>query len=370
MTKSDDRMLWVRNLECNAVLNSNESFEVEIGSECQVNGILDYGDGAIRLGALTLNLSNEDLYKYTMQLRRCSLPTNVRSGKQNGYLFKEGEDGELLALISLFLQARFYKLSTTLRPLTSHGLPIKTELRPLRVRYGRDIDQIVFSNMERNFDSKLSSFLDQVRLIPSKYHLAVALSSNHYARALREVGVDEEMVFVRLVSAIEAAALNQTVIDDDLSGKAPEELFRVEKLTTRHIQELMKLLRTRKAKARFIAFLQQFSEGFFEGMPANPPHTHVTPMNLASMASAVYDARSDYLHNGYPMYLSHFMPAFPDWHMDPSLGMTWQDKSYTADQKLPFASFFHRLVRHCLLSYFESLVADLNDCPVKARGKA
>jgi hypothetical protein len=368
MTNSDDRMLWIRNIEGGAVSNGYDSIEVEIGSECRINGVLDYDDGAILLGASTHDASHEGLYKYMMKLKLRSLATEPRFGKRNGYLFSDGQIGELVALISLFLQARLYILSTTIGHLTSHGLPIKTEFRPLRVRFGGNIDPVVFSAADRDFATGLSNFLDQIRRVPSKYHLAVALSSNHYARSLREIGVDEEMVFVRLVSAIETAALDQAVINDDLSGKTPDELFRAENLTVSQIQELRKLLRTRKAKARFIAFLERFSSGFFEGMPVKPPHTQITPNNLASVAGAVYDARSDYLHNGYPMYLSHFMPAFPDWHMDPSLGMIWQNRSYTVDQKLPRADFFHRLVRYCLLSYFVSLVHELNGSPATLGG--
>jgi hypothetical protein len=368
MTNLDDRMLWIRSLEGDAISNGYDSIEVEIGSECRVNGVLDYEDGAILLGASTHSPSSEGLYKYMMKLKLRSLATKPRFGKRNGYLFRDGQVGELVALISLFLQARLYILSTTVGHLTSHSLPIKTEFRPLRVRFSSNIDPIVFSAADRNFATGLSTFLDQIRRIPSQYHLAVALSSNHYARALREIGVDEEMVFVRLVSAIETAALDQTVKDDDLSGKTPEELFRTESLTASQIQELGNLLRTRKAKAKFIAFLERFTSGFFEGMPVKPPHTQITLSKLASVAGAIYNARSGYLHNGYPMYLSHYMPAFPDWHMDPSLGMIWQDRSYTVDQKLPRADFFHRLVRHCLLSYFVSLVPDLNGSPSKAGG--
>ena len=365
MTNPDDRMLWIRNLKGDVVSDGFDAIEVEVGSECRINGILDYEDGAILLGASTHDPNNVGLYKYLMKLKLRFQPARTLRGKPNGYLFRDGQVGELVALISLCLQARLYILSITVGHLTSHGLPIKTEFSPLRVRFGRNVDPVVFSATDRNFAIELPSFLDQVRHVPSEYHLAVALSSNHFARALREIGVDEEMVFVRLVSAIETAALDQPVIADELSKKTPGELFRTEDLTALQIQELKKLLRTRKAKARFIAFLEQFSSGFFEGMPEKPPHTQVTPTTLASVAGAIYDARSDYLHNGYPMYLSQFAPAFPEWHMDPSVGMVWQNRSYAADQKLPRADFFHRLVRHCLLSYFKSLVPGFNGSTAK-----
>jgi len=358
MINTDDRMLWIRNLEGDAVSDDFDAIEAEIGSECRMNGVLDYQDGAILFGASTHSPDDVGLYKYLLKLKLRSQSAHTLLGKPNGYLFRDGHVGELVALISLCLQARLYILSTTIGHLTSHSLPIKTEFSPLRVRFGGNVDPVIFSTTDRNLAIELPVFLHQVRLIPSKYHLTVALASNHYARALREIGVDEEMVFVRLVAAIETAALDQSISADQLLNKTPEKLFRTEDLTASQIQELRKLLRTRKAKARFVSFLEQFSSGFFDGMPEKPPHTQVTPATLASVAGAIYDTRSDYLHNGYPMYLSHFSPTFPEWHMDPSVGMVWQDRSYTADQKLPRADFFHRLVRHCLLAYFKSLVPD------------
>lgn len=356
MIKPDDRMLWIRNLDGNHVSDEFETIEAEIGSESRINGLLNYNDCAILFGPITHNPDITGLYKYLLRMRFHSQSPDAQNAKRNGYLFSEGNIGELVALTSLFLQARFYVLSTNIGHLTSHSIPVKTEFWPLRIKFGQNVDPTIFSATDRNLAIELPSFLNHIRLIPAKYHLTVALAANHYARALREIGVDEEMVFVRLVSAIETAAFDQPISNDPLSNKTVEDLFRTDELTDPQIQELKKLLHTRKAQAKFISFLEQFSSGFFEGMPEKPTHTQVTPATLSSVAEAIYNARSDYLHIGYPMYLSD--PAFPEWHMDPSVGMTWQNRSYTANQKLPRADFFHRLVRHCLLAYFKSLAPD------------
>ena len=365
MTKFDDRMLWIRNLEENNTSDGFETIDAEIGSESRITGLLDYDDGAILFCPTTHSLDNVGLYKYVLRVRLGSQSTVARQGKRKGYLFREGQIGELVALTSLCLQARFYVLSITVGHLTSHGCPIKTEFSPLRIAFGHNVDPVVFSTNDRNLALELPGFLKQIRLIPPKHHLTVALAANHYARALREIGVDEEMVFVRLVAAIETASHDQSISSDPLLKKRAEDLFRFGELTAPQIQELKNLLETRKAKARFVSFLERFSSGFFEGMPKKPTHTQVTPATLPSVARAIYDARSGYLHNGYPMYLSHYSPTFPEWHMDPSVGMIWQDRSYTRDQKLPRLDFFHRLVRHCLLAYFKSLVPDLGSCPTR-----
>jgi len=59
-----------------------------------------------------------------------------------------------------------------------------------------------------------------------------------------------------------------------------------------------------------------------------------------------------------PMYLSAIFPGSPQWHSDPSVGRTWQNRSFTQEQKLPCADFFHRLVRHCLLARIDELAAE------------
>ena len=278
-------------------------------------------------------------------------------GTREGYLFRGGLVDELAALLSLRLQARFYVLSTSLRGVMSHDLPLKTEFAPLRMPAGPYRDAVVFSEADRNLCTHLLPFLDQIRSVPPKYHLEVAIAANHYARALREIGVDEEMVFVRLVSAIEKMAAPQAIPEDPLNELDLENLIRVSDLGAAQLQELRTMFRTRRTKARFIAFLQEYSAGFFHTERREPSHTQVTPENLMSVAAAVYDARSGYLHSGDPMYLSRPIPQFPNWHMAPSEGMTWQDRSFKAAQKLPRADFFHRLVRHCLLARIGALTA-------------
>jgi hypothetical protein len=57
------------------------------------------------------------------------------------------------------------------------------------------------------------------------------------------------------------------------------------------------------------------------------------------------------------MYLSPLYQQFPHWHMDASVGQTLQNRSFTQEQKLPCADFFHRLVRHCVLARVEELAA-------------
>jgi len=357
------RMLWIRNLEAVTSAASTYVVEAELGSELQIPGLLSYADGAVLCGPTTVEPDTTGLYKYVLRLRvprpahETDFPTEpLPQGTRRGYLFREGPVGELVALFSLQLQTRFFVLSTSERGLTHHDLPLKTEFAPLRGRIGRQLDAVVFAHADRNLCRDLVPFLDEIRSVSSKYHLEVAIAANHYARALREIGIDEEMVFVRLVSAIERAAAEQAIPDDPLSDKSLDELVAVNTLADEQVEELRKLFQTRRTKSRFIAFLQEYSAGFFDAEQREPAHTQVTRENLTVVAAAVYDARSGYLHNGDPMYLSRPMAQFPDWHMNPSVGMTWQERSFKAAQKLPRADFFHRLVRHCLIAWIRRLI--------------
>ena len=357
MPEPGERMLWIRNLEAVGQAASSITFDVELGSEIRIAGLLNYGSGNILCGALTLDPDRSGLYKYLLRVRFTQqVADEIPQGTARGYLFPEGPAGELVALLSLHFQTRFYVLSRTIGELSPQSLAVKTELPPIRGDFAPRLDPIVFSRAPRSFDGSLSSFLDEVRLLPPTHHLPFVIAAWHYSRALREIGVDEEMIFVRLVSAVESVAQGIVPNERDvLAGLAFKEVARYEAMDQEQIDELRGTFEVRRTKARFVAFLERYCTGFFENEPREPANTQVTPETLRQVAGAVYNARSGYLHNGEPMYLSRFSHKFPEWHMDPFQGMTWQDRYFAGKKKLPHASFFHRLTRHCILTYFHEL---------------
>jgi hypothetical protein len=161
------------------------------------------------------------------------------------------------------------------------------------------------------------------------------------------------MVFIRLVSAIEVLASDQAVPDDRLKDVDLLELIPSDRLTDEQRLEVHKMLLGRKSRARFRAFLREYSAGFFDTEPREPAHTQVTPDNLDLWTAAIYDARSDYLHKGYPMYLSPRMQRMEGFHSFPGGAAVEQNRRFTAAQKLPYTDFFHRLVRHCILAWLD-----------------
>jgi hypothetical protein len=353
--ETDGRMFWMRMLD-GPEENSNV-LEAELSSEVMIPGLLNYRSGSIVAKFSTVRRDPSGMYKYGLRLRT---PASVAEKfwtepKRDGYIFRKGPVGELIALFSLSLQARLYLLWTGVAVMAD-GIPVKNEHWPIRGRAGLDVDPIVFSETDRNFTNSLPPLLDCLIELPVKYHQRIITAAEHYGRALRYIGIDDEMVYVRLVSAVETVARDQPVPGDLFEGVRAEQVLKLDELSEDQQGELRRTFDTRKSKARFVEFLVQYSKGFFDGEAREPVHTQVTPENLPKIAAAIYNARSGYLHNGDPMYISPGVPMFPSWHMDASVGMIDGEREFVAKQKLPYLVFAHRLVRHCLLTYIRSLV--------------
>jgi hypothetical protein len=359
MTSPDQRMLWIRSMEALSSSSNTNVVEAELGSEARITGQLDHGNGAVLLRPITYQRDGKGLLKYVLRMRHPigldperELPTS-----RHGYFFRGGPVGELIALTSLVLRARIFLLSITSRG--DHHIPSsKVEFPGPVERVDPRVDNVVFDESPRNFTEDVGPFLEKVKSIPAKFHLELAIAAGRYSNALLRVGEDEELVLVTLVSAVERLALKQTIIGDPIAGLKHDQILRTESLPPEVVEELAKVIQVRKSRQRFVSFVQDYSKGFFDSEPREPPHTQVTSENLREIMEAVYNARSAYLHNGDPMYLSSGRQAFPHWHMDPTVGKYEQDRYFAQKQKLPFADFFHRLVRHCILARMERILQE------------
>jgi len=76
-------------------------------------------------------------------------------------------------------------------------------------------------------------FLDTVRTLDQKVHQDFILACHHYARAVKEVGFDAEMLFIRLVSSIETLSTNMPLDhkDDKLEKQGVTDLIEQVKRT-------------------------------------------------------------------------------------------------------------------------------------------
>lgn len=352
---NDNRMGWIRNLEALGSTTPQYTVEYELGSECRIPGLLDYADGKIICAGMNTEESRDGLWLYNLILRFPIGPYDVnRKADKKGYYFKDGVLGELLALMSLFFRSRFYLISSRLLPGNpSLGMTIKNEYPFVRVRCNLGVHPPLFENRDRNFATDFKQFLDTIRLLNSKCHQDFILACHHYARGIREVGVDPEMVFIRLVSSIEALSKNLKLThnDDILEERKVSGLIEKSDLTREQKGELKNVFSVRKSRKKFVRFIEQHCGGFFKGGNFKAQHLKVKRADLAAALDVIYMARSKYLHAGEPMFLSRAIKGGEKWDTDPTAGMIADNRSFTATQKLPYGFFFEGLVRQCLLNY-------------------
>lgn len=349
-------MEWIRNVEkLNSHSTSIYNAEYELASEAYIPGVLDYEDGSILCGVMTFNIDSKGYYKYLLKIR---YPYNdetlkAQDATKKGYLFKGGIPGELISLLSLFFQCRFFLLSAYSGDLTSTGLKVKTEYSPQLGFCRPSFDPDIFPDGKRNFSIGIGDFLGKLHQIDAVYHQQIILGSYNYARALREFGIDEEMVFIRLVSAIESfsqwAALDKK--DDLFNGVHLNDILKENVLSEDEKIELESIFNVRKAKAKFKAFIESYSKGFFKGGNFKAPRMRIKKSELSNALDAIYNGRSGYLHRGEILYLSLPMRGGQKWDTDPTVGMIMGNRRFTAKMKLPYASWFQRLVRHCIMQF-------------------
>ena len=349
-------MGWIRNLES---LDGAQHYtvEYELASECQIPGLLDYADGKIICAPMSIRESKDGLWLYNLILtypfgRPCDVNRKV---DEKGYYFKDSIVGELLALISLFFRCRFYLISSRDAPANRRqGLTIKTEYPFLRRSCNPGIHPPVFENGNKKFGKEVADFLDLARTLDVNLHQKFVLACHHYALALKEIGIDPEMIFIRLVSAIEALAKDMPLAtkDDALEERTVIDLIEGSKLNGKLQNELKSVFEVRKSGKRFIRFVETHCAGFFKGGNFKAKHLKIKRTDLPKTLAVIYKARSRYLHEGESMSLITRIKGFDKWDLDPGEGVV-DNRLFPASKKLPHAYFFEGLVRKCILDYLQ-----------------
>ncbi len=353
MTQPDNRMGWIRNFS-KIVEEGAETYytEYELVSECHISSVLDYNNEAILCGGMTFE---GDLKHYLLKIKYKAFPEHNQNAMRDGYYFEGGIADELVSLMSLFLQCRFYQVAIYQGELSPHGLRSKYELPFLYKKCNPLIHATIFEqdSLARRFVDMVA-FLDQVQTLNPKYHHSFALAVRQYSIALRNIGVDEEMVFIRLVSAVEALS-KHTDLDpeeDPLAGKTLEEIIVKEQQNAQTMDAIRNIFNTRKAALKFRKFIKKYMGDI---LPADPPmegrgSKWITKANLDEVLQRIYKARSKYLHEGQLMYLSQHMRGIVG-DFDPSVGMTIDNHEFKEDEQLPLTSPFENLVRQCLINF-------------------
>jgi len=194
----DSRMNWIRNLESLTLSNSSGHYvDYEIGSECNITGVLDYSNSNIFCSPLMCKDPNYGLSLYNLRIKLTDMQQspNIKQKNENGYYFKGGIIGELLSILSIFFGCRFFLISSKCTTPGSTSIPIKTYEVFVYKKY--DYKKMsMFSSEKRNFTQGLAEFMDKISLIDPKYHQNLISSFHHYLRALKYVGIDSELVYI------------------------------------------------------------------------------------------------------------------------------------------------------------------------------
>ncbi|MGA2905191.1 MAG: hypothetical protein ABSD98_15275 [Candidatus Korobacteraceae bacterium] len=350
-------MRWIRNLEDVATAPKRYVVEYELGSECDIPGLLDYEDGAVICAPMPSPRPLKGLWLYNLILTFPDTPPkhNLKADEK-GYYFREGVVGELIALMALFFRARFFLVSSRV-PATNPRIAATIKITHSFVRMTCDaaVHPPLFQSDKKNFATGFDVFLNSVRGLEPKRHQRFILACHHYSRGIKEVGVDPEMVYIRLVSAIESLSkdIALTRKDDILEEKRVATLIQESDFSTEEKQELRSIFEVRKSRKRFVAFVQQHCAGFFKGGNWRARHLKVRKGSLPKILDTIYKARSSYLHSGEPMFLSGIATR-QKWDMDPTAEMIIDNRRLPGSAKLPYAHFFEGLVRHCLLNYVKA----------------
>jgi len=335
--------------------------EYEVCSEVRIPGVLDYENGAL-LCSLLQEKNQRGLYTYIVRVKHIQkeYKFNESSYSKEGYYFENGLIGELMALFSVYFQARFYLRATVTGELTSKSLRLRSENEFQYKAPYQFLNFEMFSNQKRNwaYTDGLKTFLNTIRRLDQKYHQNLIRAFYWYAEAVKEIGIDHQLFFIKMVSAVESLLKFVEISPDSLNRKL-RELMKNNGFTDDESNTIARWLENRQIRQRFAKFFVQYFNNFFKGGKRKASHCHIYRNQLDKYAKRIYDARSAYLHNGNPMYLSQDMRGKHAryWDLDPSLGMMTDRKKFVANEKLPRPRWFERLVNHCFMNFIKYLTA-------------
>lgn len=359
--QSDNRMQWILFIEeCKKAKTKKAYFtEYEICSEVRIPGVLDYGDGAL-LCSLLQEKNRKGLYTYTVRVKHIEkeYKFDENSYSKEGYYFENGLIGELMALFSVYFQTRFYLKATVTGELTSKSMRLRSENEfQYKIPYPF-LNFEMFSDQKRNwaYQDGLRVFLDTIRRLDQKYHQNLIRAFYWYSEAIKEIGIDHQLFFIKMVSAVESL-LKFVKISPDSLDKKLRKMISNGKFDNDESSAIERWLENRQIRQRFTRFLLQYSNNFLKGVKRKARHCHIYKNQLDKYAKRIYDARSAYLHNGSPMYLSQDMCGKHAryWDLDPSLGMMTDRKMFAANEKLPRTRWFERIVNYCVKNFVKDL---------------
>lgn len=364
MTKQNNKMQWIRLLEENdewIKKGAKEYFtDYEVSSEVRIPGVLDYAHGSILCGLLS-EKDSQGLYSYTIRIKRIEGIDPFEKHTEavitkKGYHARGGVIGELLSIFSVYFQSRFFLRSVTMGELSSTSIQTK-EIKNFRyIPPNKESNYEMFHDQNRNWSKSdgLKNFLDDIKNIDQKFHKEMSQAFSWYSEAIKEIGTDNELFYIKMVSCIESLLQNIQLQADNLDDKIKTFLEK-NKFEMKERDEVLSWLNHRKVQQKFSTFIEKYSAGFFKGGNRKAKHCFIKRKDLTKFLKRIYTARSNYLHKGRSMYISFNIPGkeHKKIDLDPSIEMCIDKCRFKESEKLPRTRWFERLVNHCLINFIK-----------------
>ncbi len=351
-------MLWILKFEEARKAEKVYFTDFEIYSEVRIVGALNYDNGVMLCGIIE-EKNEQGFYTYLLRIKHADkvFDFDKSNYSKKGYFFPEGLIGELIAIFSIYFQTRFFLKSTTSGELTSRSIRARN-IEPFKYLKPNKIAHYeMFDNQNRNweYDNGLKLFLNKIRESNPDYHQNLIFAFQWYANAVKEIGTDHELFYLRMVSCIEAL-IEFVKLPDDHIAKKIKKLIVNDFFIKDEKQEIENWLKNRKIRKKFAMFVKENSNNFFKGGNKKASHCYIRKNELIKYLNRIYDARSKYLHCGIPMNISMSLvnKEGRDYDLFPGGGMFVDRKVINKNTLLPRPRWFERIINYSLKNYIET----------------
>lgn len=359
---SDNRMSclrYIENLDQNSLEKETDFYseEYEYFSDSRVTGVFSLGKKRQITFRIIEGEKNENgYYRYLLHvpmkmgtdIGQAGYKKMMTDAKEDGYYFKEGMAGEFISIFAVFLRARFYLRSRTFRD--KEQVSSKTTYPVFLPDTVREYTSI-FNDEKKNLTSDLIPFFQKIQELPDVAHFNIIHSFKEYHQALKNLGVDHDISYLKLVVAIEGIAVTEKP-RSRFSEDFPE-CFELIKKEKKRLEQISTAWATRGSFKSVVTFLEKYL------LPTHPEYretkhmtaTGVAPIILINTLERIYKARSKYVHEGLPVEISRM--GFADSPYQPSLGGIIDKRRLSGEEMLPMISYFEEMVHKTLLAYVE-----------------
>lgn len=353
---ADNRMGFIREIE-DVRLKENIA-EFEYASESHIGGELKYANNNIIFRLFSIDQDRNGLQNYVLRLTS-SRPREYSEWDEattDGYYFEGGDSEEIISLFALFFRKRFFRISYTYRAID--GSPVLKDNADFSyIRPDKESDPFLFEPADKN-GVDLGDFLDNVRKLKNSLHSTFANSVRLYAMAIREIGTNDELAFIHLVSAIEVLSKDYELLegDDPVMTHISQinTCFEKSRIPSNVIEDVKNSLNNRKSRLKFTRFIQKYHGGHILERPVDGEIKNKIYLDdLENALKRIYTARSKFLHEGSAMYKSRPRSTINGADYDSSLGQRIDNRIFNTKELLPLISFFEKLVSVCLMNYLK-----------------